>query len=116
MRFLILSDSDIDKDTELNQFFALAEPDEIEIVQGENAAKEWINKHLFNREKHLDLIMILRSDRSPYEYFIDEENIRTDSFIDWIRESKEEYSDSNFNFKSTPVVLFDSHLHERSIM
>jgi hypothetical protein len=116
MRFLILSDRDIDKNTELNQFFALAEPDEIEIIQGENAAKEWINKHLFTRDKHLDLIMILRSDRSPYDYFIDEENIRTDSFIDWIRESKEEYSDSNFNFKSIPVVLFDSDLHERSVM
>ena len=30
-----------------------------------------------------------KNDWSPYEYFIDEENIRTDSFIDWIRESKQ---------------------------
>lgn len=115
MRFLILSDRDIDKDTELNQFFALAEPDEIEVIQGESAAKEWIDKHLFVRQKHLDLILILRSDKSPHEYFLEDENIHTDSFIDWIRDSKEEYSDSNFNFKSIPVVLFDSELHDRSI-
>lgn len=71
-----------------------------------NYAKGFLTNTIIDKQKHLDFIIT--------DWNIYFQNAST--FLNWIRESKDSYSDNNFQFRSIPVLLIEDTINQSSFI
>lgn len=99
MKVLYISNTiSVTKDEALKWFQFYCETiEDLYLHQNLNTAKEFLIKEIIDANKHLDFIV------TDWQFV----NSNAKSLLNWIRQSDESYSDSNFLFRSLPIILIE---------
>lgn len=91
-----------------------AGPKDIEVKYTFESGMEYILNSVVEKQKHLDFIVVSRSNgRNIWEFGNDDSNIH--EFAIWLRNLNLTYSADNFQVSSIPLVLDDKETYHRSL-
>lgn len=104
MKVLYISNrKPITKEEALRWFqFYCEKHEDLYLYQKLESAKDFLLKEIIEANKHLDFII------TDWQFI----NSNAKSLLSWIRQSDENYSDSNFLFRSIPVILIEDKINQ----
>lgn len=107
MHILYISNENITIDEALQRLTSYCYiPDELHFYASLQKAKDFLSTNVIADQKHIDFVIT--------DWNFSGHNPK--SLLDWIRESKDIYSNQNFQFRSLPVLLIEDTVQQSNII